>query len=271
MGAKRWERRGAQVADKMRVRVDRAAPVYLVGGGWDERAHPLTYRPFAAAASRCGRTQVACILHDIPDREVAYGFAAAALGRAGVDETFPVFVSQDRPLRLADLNEATGILVGGGLTPAYHDAIVPESGEWLPWLRDNAIPYAGYSAGAMIAPVRAIIGGWKLRRGDHTLVICSEDVSEDEELLDIRPGLGLVNFAVDVHASQYGTPTRLMHAVHTRAVEEGWAIDEETMLEATAGAVTVYGLGSAYRVRPAVDGLEVIIASSGETRAQSQG
>lgn len=247
--------------------MESAASVFLIGGGWDERAHALTYGPFTSAAGQDGRARVACVLHDIPERDVAYGFAAAALRRAGVDDTFPVFVSQDHPLRFGDLNGATGVLVGGGLTPAYHDAIAPTSGEWLPWLRDNAIPYAGFSAGAMIAPEFGIIGGWKIRRGDQDLQICSEDVSEDEEYLDIRPGLGLVPFAVDVHAAQYGTPTRLMHAVHARFVTDGWAIDEDTMLEIAGGTVRVHGLGSAYRVQPGSDGLEVTIVSGGETPA----
>lgn len=37
----------------------------------------------------------------------------------------------------------------------------------------------------------------------------------------MRPGLGLVPFAVDVHASQHGTPTRLMHAIDAGLVQEG--------------------------------------------------
>ncbi len=247
-----------------------ASAVFLVGGGRDERAHAATYGPFASAAGRSGRARVACVLHDIPERELAYGFWVAALGRAGVDDSFPVFVSQDRPLRLADLNGATGVLVGGGLTPAYHDAIASTSGEWLPWLHDNAVPYLGFSAGAMIAPERGIIGGWKLRRETQDLVICSEDVSEDEEYLDIRDGLGLVPFAVDVHASQYGTPTRLMHAVRAGVVAEGWAVDEDTMLEVAGDVVRVHGLGSAYHVRPGTDALEVSILGGGETRSRGE-
>ncbi|HEV2067463.1 MAG TPA: hypothetical protein VGR08_11570, partial [Thermomicrobiales bacterium] len=119
------------------------------------------------------------------------------------------------------------------------------------------IPYAGFSAGALVAPSQGIIGGWKLRHGSADLVICSEEVSEDEEYLDIRPGLGLAPFAVEVHASQYGTPTRLLHAVRAGLVSEGWAIDEETMIEFRDGEATVSGLGSAYHVRK-VDGQIVV-------------
>lgn len=133
---------------------------------------------------------------------------------------------------------------------------------------ERGIPYAGFSAGAMIAPTHGIIGGWKLRRnGNDDLAICSEDVSEDREYLDIRPGLGLVPFAVDVHASQYGTTTRLLHA---GLVPEGWAIDEDTAIEVTSGKITVHGLGSAYRARPTVDSgttsLTVDILTRGASR-----
>ena len=73
-------------------------------------------------------------------------------------------------------------------------------------------------------------------------------------------------FAVDVHASQYGTPTRLLHAVRTGSVAEGWAVDEDTMLEVAGGRVIVHGLGSAYRVRPAGGSLAVEILGDGEHR-----
>ena len=57
-------------------------------------------------------------------------------------------------------------------------------------------------------------------------------------------------FAVDVHATQWGTLTRLVHAVGAGLVDEGWAIDEGTVLVVDDGAVRAEGLGSAYRVAP---------------------
>lgn len=129
------------------------------------------------------------------------------------------------------------------------------------------MPYAGFSAGAMIAAADAIVGGWKLRRGDANLAICSEDVSEDKEYLDVRQGLGLASFAVDVHASQYGTPTRLLHAVRSGLVPEGWAIDEDTMVAFVNGGVSVHGLGGAYHVRPDGESLAVTFLAHGDRRA----
>jgi hypothetical protein len=45
-----------------------------------------------------------------------------------------------------------------------------------------------------------------------------------------------------------GTLTRLLHAVELGFVSEGWAIDENTLLQIDANAFRVYGQGHAYRV-----------------------
>lgn len=244
------------------------ASVFLIGGGWTEAAFPLTYGRFAAAATaeRGGPPRIACVLLDgeADEREASFGRSAAAFAAVGVPDLSPVFVSAERPLRAEDVEGANGVFVAGGLTPAYHDAIVPSAADWLPDLLERGVPYAGFSAGAAIAPERSIVGGWKLRRGDRVLTICAEETSEDEEELAVRPGLGLVPFAVDVHASQWGTATRLLHAVRAGLVPHGWAIDEDTMLEVADATVTVRGFGSAYRVRPSAGSLTVDILGDGE-------
>lgn len=224
-----------------------AGSVFLMGGGWNQAAYTHTYGRFAAAAGEA--PSIACVFLDTDDRDLHLGWAAAAFATVGVTDVRPVFVSPNRPLRQSDLDGASGIFVGGGMTPAYHDAIVPFAGSWLPEMIASGIPYAGISAGAIIAARTAVVGGWKLEReGTADLVICSTEVSEDEDYLDVRPGLGLVPFTVDAHASQYGTPTRLLHAIDADLATEGWAIDEETMVEATDGEIIVTGLGSAFRI-----------------------
>jgi cyanophycinase len=222
--------------------------VFLFGGGWNPAAYPDTYGRFTAAAGGAS-ARIACVLLDGPDRETHFGWATSSFEAVGARDVYPVYVSADRPLGRADLDGATGIFVGGGSTPAYHAAVTPEAASWLPIIRGGGIPYAGLSAGAMIAATTAIVGGWKLPRDGADLVICNEELSEDREFLDIRPGLGLVPFAVDAHASQYGSTTRLLHAVSAGLLADGWAIDEETSVEFSGGAVSVWGLGSACRVR----------------------
>ncbi len=242
-------------------------PVFLIGGGWTPAAFPAIFGRFAAAVrarAGDGPQRIACVLLQTEDREAYFAGSAGALASVGAGEAYPVFVSPEQPLQGSHLEGAAGVLVGGGLTPAYHDAIVPTASAWLPHLLADGIPYAGFSAGAMIAPRHGIIGGWKLRRTPSDLAICSEDVSEDEEYLDVRPGLGLVPFAVDVHASQYGTPTRLLHAVRAGLVPHGWAVDEDTVLEVSDGSVAVHGLGCAYRARRTGPSFTVDILEDGD-------
>ena len=61
---------------------------------------------------------------------------------------------------------------------------------------------------------------------------------------DRPPGLGLVPFAVDVHATQWGTLTRLVHAVDAGLVAEGWAVDNGTVLVAGDGLRGSRGSGA---------------------------
>ena len=106
-----------------------------------------------------------------------------------------------------------------------------------------------------MAATRAIVGGWRLGGRD----VCAEEAGEDLDELAVRDGLGLVPFAVDVHATQWGTLTRLLHAVGAGLVAEGWAIDEGTVLVVDDGAVWAHGLGSVYGVAPRGAGVVVSV------------
>ena len=89
--------------------------------------------------------------------------------------------------------------------------------------------------------------------------VCAEEAGEDLDELAVRDGLGLVPFAVDVHVTQWGTLTRLVHAVGAGLVDEGWAIDEGTVLVVEDGSIRVEGLGSADRVAPRDDAVAVSV------------
>ncbi|CAA9562959.1 MAG: hypothetical protein AVDCRST_MAG87-1722 [uncultured Thermomicrobiales bacterium] len=233
--------------------------VFLIGGGWTADAYPRTYGPFVQAATVGGRTRIACVLLDDAHRDDLFGMVQFAFNAAGTTDVYPVFVSPARPLQRADVEGATGIFVAGGHTPAYHDAIVPSASAWIRELVESGIPYAGNSAGAMIGPERAIAGGWRMTRAGQQVEICSKEVSEEVDELDVRPGLGLVPFSVDPHAAQYGTPTRLLHAIDAGRVDDGWAIDEDTVLIVRDGEVSVAGRGVAWHVRKVEGGLTVEI------------
>jgi len=222
--------------------------VYLIGGGWTPRGLRATLGPFVRAAGGAGARIVCVLLRGVGQR-VAFPAYAAALRAAGAAAVTPVFVSPARPLRAAALVGATGILVGGGATPAYHRALCPTAAEWLPPLQAHGIPYAGYSAGAMIAAEVALLGGWKAPTPTGERRLVARAFGEGLSYLTCRPGLGLVPFLVDVHAAQWGTTARLRQAVATGWADEGWAIDEGTLVEVRDATATVHGLGRARRAR----------------------
>src|SRR3954470_18421917 len=230
------------------------APVFLIGGGRDDAAVRASHAGFVRAA---GGGPILAIVLDAgedtdPDRWTS------ALRRAGATEAEAVVVSPERPPGPDTVAGAAGVYVSGGWTPGYADALVAAAGTgWLP--RD--VPYAGSSPGAAIAAARAIVGGF---RRDDGRAVCAEEAGEDLEALTIRPGLGLVPFAVDVHATQWGTLTRLVHTVDAWLAPEGWAIDEGTALVVGDGAdPRGEGLGSAYRVARAGAGTLAITVVRG--------
>jgi cyanophycinase len=230
------------------------APVFLIGGGAEPDAVRASHGPFVAAAA--GGRIVAFVLDEAADTDAERYVAALRL--AGAGEVRAVVVSPERPPAATDVDDAAGVFVAGGWTPGYPEVLVAAGTDWLP--RDR--PYAGYSAGAAIAATDAIVGG---HRRDDGRDVGAEEAGEDLVPLTVRQGLGLVPFAVDVHATQWGTLTRLVHAVDAGLVADGWAVDNGTVLVAGDGALRVEGLGSAYHVTRA-DGrlaVEVVRAPRG--------
>jgi cyanophycinase len=212
------------------------APLFLIGGGRDAAAIRASHEGFVRACA--GGPIAAVILDEGADADRDRWSGALAL--AGAREVHELVVSSERPPRRGGLDGAAGVFVAGGWTPGYHAALVGPGAGWLP----AGVPYAGFSAGAAIAAERAIVGGWRL----NGVAVCGPEAAEDLDELAVAPGLGLVPFAVDVHATQWGTLTRLVHAVAAGLVAEGWAVDEGAALVIDGGAPQVAGLGCAYRV-----------------------
>jgi cyanophycinase len=198
---------------------------FLVGGGRGDDQVAASHAPFVAACA--GGPIVAFALED-PERW------AAALRLAGAADVRCVSTPPDA----GGLAGAAGFFVAGGLTPAYQEALAG-------WALPAGLHYCGFSAGAAVAARRAIVGGW-LRAGRPVL---DEDFGEDLGEIEVRPGLGIVDFAVDVHAAQWGTLTRLVAAVEGGLVAAGVAIDEGTVLVCDGDDRRVEGLGQAWEVR----------------------
>ena len=199
---------------------------FLIGGGRDDDQVRASHAPFVAA---CGGGPIVAFALDDPERwEAALRLAGAADVRCLL--TPPV---------ADDLAGAAGVFVAGGLTPAYQEALAG-------WTLPDGLHYCGFSAGAAVAARRAIVGGWT-HAGRPVL---DADFGEGLGEIEVRDGLGLVDFAVDVHAAQWGTLTRLIAAVDAGLVAEGVAIDEGTVLVCDGDRPPrVDGRGHAWRVR----------------------
>ena len=143
--------------------------IHLVGGGFAPENDPAVYGPFLAEATlragAAGRTdpRIAIIVVRNGDGDDHAAKLVAALESAGPLEPAITVLAQDGLATLLAVADADGIVIGGGLTPAYLTAVAPIAGEIRRQVAAG-IPYLGYSAGAMIAAERALLGGWRDRK-----------------------------------------------------------------------------------------------------------
>ncbi len=223
--------------------------IHLVGGGWAAEHYPHVYGQFVVESIQRAKdsghsdARVGVIqLYESTAEEgmVKYGQFAEILTQLGAANTVPLLQREGDALRRGLLDDLDGLVVAGGLTPAYLTAVTPVMDE-VKELVTGGTPYLGFSAGAAIAAKRAVIGGWRI--GD--LVIGNEESAENLDQLMIADGPGLVDFAVDVHAAQWGNVTRLIMAVTTERVDRGVAIDESTVCIVNGDLEVVAGAGQA--------------------------
>jgi cyanophycinase len=221
-----------------------------VGGGRDLAPTAEVFRPFvseALARSRGADPVIVLLLVLEPDDVVGEQRFTALVVAAGapVDAVRVARVTEGAVFAPSVLAGAHGVVVGGGLTPAYLDAMMPLAAHLRRAVAEG-MPYLGFSAGAAIAPARALVGGHRL----GGVPVSPEDAAEELDELTVRPGLGLVDFGVDVHAAQWGTVARLVAAVDAGLLESGVAIDEYTALCGSR----VHGAGRVWRAAAAADG-----------------
>ena len=244
--------------------------IFLIGGGWAAEHRDAVWSPFlsrAAERAAGGPPSIACVVVDEGDGPDQVQRWAGALGRTAVCTPVPVLIPLGSGLsddQRSTLAAAHGLLVCGGLTPAYAESLVPAA-DLIRARVAEGVPYAGFSAGAAVAADRAVVGGWR----DRGVPVCPEDAGEDLAEVSVVDGLGLVPFAVDVHAAQWGTLARLIAAVAGGRVESGVALDEDTVLQMAAdGSATVAGAGRAHLVRRpghGADGVRVTSIATGAT------
>jgi cyanophycinase len=237
--------------------------LHLVGGGRDVGLSAVLYGPFVAEATRLakgrhgGPPEVGLlVVHEVDDPEAGGGdvtWFTEALRAGGPVRVRPLTAAEGSGLDPGQLQGLDALLVAGGLTPAYADALRPAA-EAVRALVAGGAPYLGFSAGAAAAAGRALVGGYRL----DGRVVTAEDNGEECDELAVVDGLGLVAPAVDVHAAQWGTLSRLVAAVAAGLVEAGVAVDEGTVLILDGDAPPrVVGAGQVWWVDPDDEGVRV--------------
>ncbi|QKS16298.1 Type 1 glutamine amidotransferase-like domain-containing protein [Curtobacterium sp. Csp2] len=223
--------------------------IHLVGGGpvvASDAVEPFLAEATARAAA-VGRTVPRIGLLSVSRQDGTSPSSAAdiaeALGGARQAEVLVTEVAPGTVFATSVLSDVDALVIGGGVTPHYLDAIAPLV-EQIRLLVSDGLPYLGYSAGAMVAADRALVGGWRI----GGVEVCPEEASEGLDEVELREGLGLVDLTIDVHAVQAGTLARLIAAAEAEFVTAGLAIDEDTALVVGEGALEVRGTGSVWRV-----------------------
>lgn len=233
--------------------------IHLLGGGRDVARCGALLHPFITEArERVGDREpvVAVLLVLEADDDTSVTRLRRVVEAAGaVEIRIEAIVEGER--FAAGAIDADAVFVGGGLTPAYHDAFAGIAAALRARVGDG-MPYAGFSAGSAIAARRALVGGYLLRGVD----VASEDAAEELDELEVRDGLGLVPFTVDVHAAQWGTVSRLVAAVDAGLADGGVAIDEHTALVVSSGGSAVHGSGHVWNIAPAASGVQVTLRSA---------
>lgn len=232
--------------------------IHLLGGGDADDESRWTGRFVAEAHERAGGAPVIVVVlwaADASEGERWHADYRDDLVRLGAGEVRIVQLTTERTLVPTDLGSADGIFVGGGLTPGYHAAIMPAA-DTIRGLVSTGVPYAGYSAGAMIAGDVALLGGWRI----GGVPVAAEATSEGLDEVTLDAGLGLIDLVVDVHAAQYGTVSRAIAIVAAGLADRVVAIDECTSLIVGAGGLEVAGDGSVWTADRAGDADRVTVS-----------
>jgi cyanophycinase len=243
----------------------RRSRVHLVGGGVDGVLPDPVLAPFvedvvAHVPHHRARPRLLLVLANDTGRagefRSAYVEALDSLVEGGF-EYADVWIDPTSGLEPSALRDVDGFVVAGGPTPTYQQGLLPAAGDVAAAVA-RGVPYLGFSAGAMVAAARALIGGWR----DGGRAVCHEDWSEGLVELTIDPGLALVDFTVDVHATQGGLLSRALAASRRPEVERVVAIDEGTCLSVPVGSHPgewqVAGNGFVWIIGAAEDGSSVV-------------
>jgi cyanophycinase len=240
--------------------------IFLMGGGVDTMTTSGLLDPFRAeleshaqVRGRTPRLTIVLFDHEGSAHDFLPSYVEALVGNGPVDVE-PVLVQRGHTLPAEAFTQVDGIAVGGGPTPEYL-AGLRNSGHAIRAAVVSGVPYVGFSAGAMITPNSALVGGYQLAGRE----VCPREWSEGLDEITVHPGLGLVQFSVDVHTSQAGTLGRTVALVESGQVVTAVGIDEDTCLaisgpDARFEEGSVIGAGNVWLVSSSSEPRSVVIA-----------
>lgn len=134
----------------------------------------------------------------------------------GASRFYPIVPNEGGQVDLdqvsAELEQATGIFIGGGHTPTYHRLYATEPVRGM--IRERyrqGVPVAGMSAGALLAP---------------EICVLTPDETDDASFA-ILDGLGLIDdVIVSVHFTEWNALPSLLDGMAETETGIGWGIDE---------------------------------------------
>jgi len=240
--------------------------IFLAGAGPDPLVFPQVFDRFTdevrKRAGQGGTARIVVAVHSAAGnlQDVVDAYTEPLQARIECDIVV-VPLRAGTPADPAAFAGLDGLVVGGGLTPGYWEGLQPVAGA-IAELVTAGVPYLGFSAGAMVAPQRALIGGYRI----NGVEVCGAECSEGLDSVDFREGLGLVPFSVDVHAAQAGTLSRAAGAVAASLTERALAIDENTAVvldRAGDQDYRVIGTGNCWDLQRNNGGAVVSVRSGG--------
>ena len=217
--------------------------LYLVGGGPSQALAPVLDAFVEEVRARGKRVAIALLGSAEESAAVLDAYADPITSRFPGALLEPIWLTDEDegPIEWpADPENLAGLVVGGGWTPGYLEALTGWR-EMISTLLRRGVPYLGWSAGAMVVGRHAIVGGWQ-HRGRQ---VVPEIVGEGSTELDIRDGLALIGPSIETHADTQYLLGRALAALQTGPMRSIAAIDEETALvvDVTSGRSKVLGRG----------------------------
>ncbi len=247
--------------------------LYLVGGGPSQATGPVIDRFVDAARKRGPRVAVAILGAQSEAGRYLDMYADPIVARWPEVLIEPVWlVDEDEgPIVWpAKPEELGGLVIAGGWTPGYLDALMPHRDSIAKLIR-GGLAYLGFSAGAQVVAKHAIASGWQWRGR----AVGPEVAGEGSTELTVRDGLGLVGPSIDVHTNTQHLLERSIATLLAGHASSAVAIDEDAALvvDTGSGDTEVLGPGAVHWLNRDGDAVRVRVSAGGEphTPASSTG